>query len=204
MDLNSFYIKEEKEFLQYKRAVNDVFITEHNLPDQVFKTPFSSFMFEEFDWCMSDEFWKFIRKTADMTKDPFVLMAVLDPEPITYFYREFHYYNWLKIPVELPVADYTTALESGPKESPADAVLYNSFTIVWLSPSRLWGIWGDRECGISIIGFQNEEVKKRLWPELYSWRSLDETVLSWIGLNFKDQTLPQAFLDRFILNFFKD
>ncbi|MGD6818699.1 hypothetical protein [Metabacillus sp. 84] len=201
MDTNLLFVKNYKEFFELKKMVTDTFLIENNLPYKVFQPQFSSFLFEEFDWCMSNEFWKTIRKIADITDESYIISAVLDPDPIEYFFKEFNYYNWIKIPKDLPDDSYEETLELGPKESPADAILYNSFTIVWLSPSKKWGIWGDREYGVSVMGFQNEEVKKSLMPFLYSWRSLDETVLSRIGINFRNQKTHQEFGEILKLNY---
>ncbi|MBN2908787.1 hypothetical protein JQC72_04525 [Polycladomyces sp. WAk] len=201
MNLATLFVKEKKEFDELRRMANDVFYLERRLPEQVFREQFHHYLFEQFDWAMCDEFWNVIQQLAEETKDDFVLTAVLDPDPVGYYYKTFHYYNWIKIPVALSSDEYFAVLESGPEESPADAVLYNSYTVIWLSPSMKWAIWGERNDGICVLGLQDTSVGNDLLPFLKTWRPIDETVLSWIALHYVDQKLPQEIADTLVLNY---
>jgi len=39
-----------------------------------------------------------IRGLAEKSKDDYVILAVLKPNPMDYYYKEFSYFNWLKLP----------------------------------------------------------------------------------------------------------
>jgi hypothetical protein len=126
---------------------------------------------------------------------------VLDPNPVEYFYKEFNYYNWMKLPVNLSPDEYLDVLELGPEESPADAVLYNSYTVIWLPPSMKWAIWGERSYGVCVLGIQDVNNGTGLLQILKTWRSFDKTVLSWVELNFVNQQLSQEIADTLFLNY---
>lgn len=201
MNFKNFFMKDIQQFNESKKKINEAFNTEKKLPEQVFRQSFKNFKFEEFDWAMDLEFWNTLKKLALQTKDDFVLVAVLDPNPIEYFYKEFKYYNWIRLPIDLSVDEYYEILEYGPEESPADAILYNSYTVVWLSPSMRWAIWAEREYGICIVGFNDKDHLNNLVPLLTSWRSIDETVLSWIEANFENEEIFQKFIESLYLNY---
>ncbi|MBB3909381.1 hypothetical protein [Anoxybacteroides rupiense] len=201
MNLETLFVREKKEFNKLIGMASNTFYIENRLPKQVFREQFNNFLFEEFDWTMDKDFWRTIQQLSRQTKDNYVLTAVLDPSPVEYFYKEFNYYNWMKLPVNLSPDEYLDVLELGPEESPADAVLYNSYTVIWLPPSMKWAIWGERSYGVCVLGLQDVNNSADLLPILKNWRSIDETVLSWVGLNFVNQQLPQEMADIFFLNY---
>ncbi|MGE7998691.1 hypothetical protein ACQKOF_08440 [Lysinibacillus sp. NPDC093190] len=91
------------------------------------------------------------------------------------------------MPVWIGEDDYYDILEFGPKESPADAVLYCDLVI---SIIRM-GYLGEREFGVCVIAFNDIAVENQLIPDLKTWHTHDNTVLSWIEMNFRNQRLYQ-------------
>ena len=88
----------------------------------------------------------------------FVIMGVLDPHPEEYYYKEFGYYNWLKLPCDLTGDQYMDVLEEYPQDSMADSIMHNSFVVVWFPPSKEWIIIGDRSYGINILAIKMRVV----------------------------------------------
>ena len=201
MNLETLFVRKKKEFNKLIGIASDAFYIENRLPKQVFREQFNYFLFEEFDWAMDKDFWSIIQQLSKEAKDDYVLTAVLDPNPVEYFYKEFNYYNWMKLPVNLSPDEYLDVLGLGPEESSADAVLYNSYTVIWLPPSMKWAIWGERSYGVCVLGLQDVNNSADLLPILKNWRSIDETVLSWVGLNFVNQQLPQEIANTLFLNY---
>lgn len=93
---------------------------------------------------MSGEFWNVLQRLANKSEDDFILVGVIDPHPVNYFYKEFRCFNWIKVSTALTNDEYWSRLESGPEDSEADAILYNSFTVVWIPLSGKWAR-GDRD-----------------------------------------------------------
>lgn len=202
MNLETLFVREKKEFDELKELVSDMLFSDDNLPQQVFREQFSHYLFEEFDWAMSDEFWDTIQKLAEQAKDDFILTAVLNPHPVNYYYKEFGYFNWTKLPINLSADDYFNVLELGPNESPADAILFNSDTVVWLSPSGKWAIWGERAYGICVLALKEPTNTINSSLFLKTWRSIDnEAVMNWVGLNFKGRKVPKEVTDALYMNY---
>ncbi|QJC52575.1 hypothetical protein HGI30_14050 [Paenibacillus albicereus] len=186
MSQNNF-IRDKKEFEEILFLVTKAFNSEQRLPNQIFKFPFQKTVVLDFDHAMSDLFWDELEQLTYVFGDSSVIMGVLDPHPVDYYYNEFSQYNWCIFQKGTTDDDYWNMLEKGPDESPADAILYNSEVVVWLSPSMKWAIWGERSYGICILGFNNEigDYKSD------SWFTMDRAINELVSLNFKKCTVPE-------------
>ena len=186
--LEDLFIRSEKEFKFYQNLVDHVFETNKELPQQVFRKTFDCFLFQEFDWALSDDILPTIKELSNVTQDREFLTAVLQPDPTKYYLKEFGYYNWLKANVNISSEDYVNALWTHPKESIADDIITNSYIVVWLPHSLQWAIWADRDMEICIIGMVStkDSVKNRLLKE--GWKPMDHPVLAnWFEGLLKDQ-----------------
>ncbi|WLP58361.1 hypothetical protein [Bacillus pumilus] len=186
--LEDLFIRSEREFKFYQNLVDHVFDTNKELPQQVFRKTFNCFLFQEFDWALSDDILPTIKELSTVTQDKEFLTAVLQPDPTDYYLKEFGYYNWLKASVDISGEDYVNALWTHPKGSIADNIITNSNIVVWLSHSLQWAIWGDRDMEICIIGMVStkDSVKNRLLKE--RWKPMDHHPLAnWFEGLLKDQ-----------------
>ncbi|MEW6978431.1 hypothetical protein QQS15_04965 [Bacillus pumilus] len=93
--LKHLFVCSEKEFRSYQYLVGNVFDQNRKLPQQVFRKNFDCFLFQEFDWALSDDILTSIKQLSNLTKDREFLTAVLQPDPVEYYMKEFGYYNWL-------------------------------------------------------------------------------------------------------------
>ena len=160
--------------------VSNVFCDDERLPNPVFKVSFKNTVAFDFDYAMSYRFWGELEKLTDIFGDSSVIMAVLDPDPVNYYYSEFSQYNWCVFQKDTTADEYWSAINQGPEGSPADAILSNSEAVVWLSSSLNWAIWGERSYGICILGF-NDEMSKY---NSDSWFSIDKAITDLVSLNF--------------------
>ena len=198
MNTEKFKIYTNDDFIKTKETLSNVFDINKRIPQQVFRNIFSNFLFEEFDWAMTPEFWNTIQQLSRASNDNHVIIATLDPDPQNYFYKEFAFYNWFKLPTTLSDINYYSILKEGPKESPVDALLYNTEVVIWCAPSMKWAIWGERSYGICILGFSKDS--NVIVPQ-GMWRSAHEALDDLIEANFKDQKIPKDFSDALILNY---
>lgn len=193
-------IADQHEFEELSQFVNSILKTESLIPEQVFKPIFGEYLFEEFDRTMSDEFWDTLQKLALLSGDSHIVVAVLQPSPTDYFYREFGYYNWFKIPSDLTRDDYWSVLELEPEGSPADALISNSEVVVWVSPSKKWAIWGERSAEICIMA-SNLNVNLGTEPTFLRWRSVDGAITKLRPSNFVNKSIPIEFIGSLKINF---
>lgn len=179
------------------KLINQIFYIDQEMPNQVFKRPFSGFVFEEFDWTISGEFWdSFLKPLSIVLQDTSILTASLDPHPVDYFYPKFGYYNMIEFSTAGTESDYWDALETGPENYPVDAILYSAETMVWIPSSAKWAIWGDRGYEICVLAFADDSVKKAAKPLLQAWYPADQALNSYIA-----DRVPRQFLDTLIKNY---
>ncbi|MEK4056429.1 hypothetical protein MHB84_22945 [Paenibacillus sp. FSL F4-0087] len=173
-------IKSSEEFEKASRLVSKVICVDERLPNPVFKVSFPNKVVFDFDYVMSYQFWDELEKIMDTFGDSSVIMAVLDPDPVNYYYSEFSQYNWCVLQKGTTADEYWNILNQGPEESPADAILSNSEIVIWLSSSLNWAIWGERSYGICILGF-NDEMSKYSSDSCFS---IDRAITDLVALNF--------------------
>ena len=155
----------EFEFHEMSRRLDVAFDVTAMLPAQVFRR-FSRFRFIDFDRTMEPEFWWMLSDLAILADggDPLVTVAVLDPDPVSYWHRHYNCYGAFRLVAFATDADYFASLATAPPESPADALYINSFRVAWLSNGERWAIWGERSRGSAVIGVA-DDVKWEQWIE---------------------------------------
>ncbi len=87
-------------------------------------------------------------------------------------------------------------IESSPEESPADAIVFNSEVVVWLSPSMKWAIWGERSYGICIVGL-SEEISSY---KSESCLTIDTAISDLVSLNFGN-IIPDEVVSKLLLHY---
>lgn len=195
-------MQEKKAFDSAWKLINNSFNTQEGFPKQVFNTKYSNFLFEEFDWAMTPEFWESaIKPLSIISQDTHVLVAVLDPDPVKYFYHTFCCYNFIKFPTNISGNDYWHSLKIGPKDSRADAMLFNSETVVWLPMSTKWAIWGERSYGTCVLAFENDNTKFSSDNITKTWKSAAFALDCFASINFKNHIVPKEFFDSIMKNY---
>ena len=195
-------IKEHKNFEKFLKLIERVIKVKKNLPEQVFNQQFSNYLFEEFDWSMTSDFWnEVLKELAVASSDKEIIIAVLDPDPIRYFYETFGEYNVLKLSTNISGQEYWNILKIGPENSEADAILFNSETVIWLPLSMKWAIWGNRSYGVCILAFSDKMLREQASFSTKGWRKADEALKDFIAINFSDEIIPVNFKKIFLRNY---
>lgn len=141
------------EYESYSRVLRHLFDCDRRLPEAVFRTKMDHYLFFEFDFMISPDFWNVINVVARFYSDAFVVVSVVDPDPIQYFYKEFSRCGAFMLSNAADKEVYFSFLEQSPPGSPADALLFNSSIVTWTGAgSDRWAIWGEREVGIGVLG----------------------------------------------------
>jgi hypothetical protein len=157
------FLSRETEFESWRNLVAGVLNDETRLPESPFTKRFSRYSFEEFDWMLSADCWPVLVNLAKASGDTNILVAVLEPDPVRYFKTEFGVYNWAVLPMNVEKDAYWTFLNLAPGESPADSVLANSETVLWMPPSQKWVIWGERSSGLCVLA---SEINTVVWKDI--------------------------------------
>lgn len=201
MDSEKLFITEKKVYYDILKMIGKVFRIDNEFPGQVFQENYNDYLFEEFDWLMSSESWEVIKSLAQRSNDENIILAVLDPKPINYFYKEFGYFNWGKLPINLTDEEYFKFLEFSPKDSIADSILYNSNIVLWTSPSLKWGIFGQRDYETCVLAFNKESHFNDSLQFLRSWHKVEESLALWVPNTFQNQKIPKVFSNNLLKNY---
>jgi hypothetical protein len=147
-----------------------------------------TFRFDEFDWAMSGEFWETVQCLAGQSLDDELILAVLDPDPVSYFKSNFGYYEWDRLPVDMTKQQYWDFINQAPADSPADSILGVAERIVWVPQTRNWCIWAERESGLCVLASSSA----------YAWGN--SRGIDW-ALDWCRPWANTAYLEQFELNF---
>ena len=194
-------IYSREEYERDSRLLDQAIDLRKSLPQQVFQPQFSKFMFCEFDFAMSAEFWSLLQALSSPTAHDSVLVAVLQPDPTKYFYQEFRGYSFFTLPTSASSDAYWNTLQIGPDGSPADAPLYNSEIVVWLPKTLRWAIWGQRKIGICVAAFVGGEVSESTDQSKGIFLS-EEVVTRFLESRFISKEIAETFLETLRLEYF--
>jgi hypothetical protein len=142
-----------------------------------------------------------LQQLARISNDTHIITALLDPDPIAYFFKEFGYYNWFKLPVTSTPQEYKQLIQLAPPGSSADAMIYNSEVIAWVPFSKKWAIWAERGYDICILGFADKNCIISDTLLKGRWRPANEGLEELVALNFKNQQVPKEIADAFMANY---
>ena len=191
MTTTNSFISDSQLFAKCKAELERICRTERQLPEQVFEDRFNCFVYEEFDWAMSEDFWATLQVLARESGDESLLISILDPDPVDYYKKEFRYYNWALISAASTADEYWTLLNDCPEESPADSMLANSERIVWAARSGAWVVWGERSLGICILACLDGKLAKSV-----SWHDLDWVLRDILPDLFRGGEIPTGFTNQ--------
>ncbi|MCU5706192.1 hypothetical protein [Bacillus wiedmannii] len=174
LNLEKIFLRNPAEFKFWKKKLNSVLNVNAELPSQVFKKGYNQYRWVDSDFLIHDVGWEELRELARLTNDLFVIVGVLDPDPETYYYKEFGYYNWIKIPCNLSGDQYLDILNLYPIDSPADSMCDNSSKIVWFPPSMEWVIFSDRDYEVGILAKKSDSELERRFVFSSAWNILND------------------------------
>lgn len=158
--IENLFVKNKKEFDKINSLLLKSIDATKKMPDYILRKKYKFLKFIDDYESFSSIFLDILKKFTSISSDDNFLIAVLKPDPEKYYYKHFGYYNYGVLPVNVTLEEYTEFLLHGPVDSPADAILYNSFRICWLSSSLKWVIYFDRECEISVIAYDDDIYNK--------------------------------------------
>lgn len=181
MDLKEQFIKDIGEYKIFNELINECVYVDNKLPNQVFKPNYTQYLFNDFDLILASEYWNEIKRLAYNTGDSMIILAVIDPNPIDYYYHHFKYINWLKLSTNLTSEDYIELLQQYPVDNEADSIFFNSNILVIAPLSKKWVIWIDRYYEICIVAFADKGIYDLMTTKPNNWKNVDEALDLWLS-----------------------
>lgn len=160
--IENLFVRETKDFEKINKLLLKAIDVTKEMPNYIFKKNYRFLRFiYDYD-SFTAEFAIILKKFTTTSLDDNFYLAVLKPNPKEYFYKHFGYYNYGVFPYNVSTDEYTKFITHSPDDSPADAILYNSNYICWLSGSLNWVIYLDREFEICVLAYNDDRYNKIL------------------------------------------
>lgn len=159
-------IQRPHEFSEVIDKVDRLVDSSTSLPNYVFKEGFKTFLFLTFDEIFLKMFYERIVKFNDKNNDRSWWIAVLDPDPVSYFYENFKSYACVEFSRGDDSKVFVEALNFSPGGSSPDAIIHNSNSLAVLSEAGDWVIFGDRDSEIAVCAFKDKK-KGEIFEVIY-------------------------------------
>lgn len=153
------FLTEAGAFSSCRSALDTLIVRERHLPQQVFKSTLSRFVFlSSDDLFHTAAFFDRIKSFLARIGEQRSFLAVVEPDPVDYFFPHFGKYSVVEMSVADTDEDYLRIMQEDPGGSPADAIGYNSRIVVLFSTSRRWAIYADRDFELAIAAFTEGQL----------------------------------------------
>ncbi|MFZ0497050.1 MAG: hypothetical protein WBE80_09075 [Methylocella sp.] len=190
------------EFREAMQKVESVFDTERRLPEQVFKRPFRFHLLCEFGFAMS-EVLEVLRKTGSPLASDTVLLTVLDPDPITFFYRKFQKLYAFYFKADITEQEYYSMrwVEPINPVNYTKPIGFNTEIETYIPNSLSWAMWGERSREIAAIGLDDPTFAEALIANNGYWMDTETALQRFADMPFIDHKVPEDFRRALITNY---
>jgi hypothetical protein len=180
-----------EQYTAARQKVESIFHVERCLPDQVFKHPYRIHLLSEFDYGMGG-FLDALRKTRSVLAGDTVLLSVLDPDPINYFYKHYHKINAFYFKANITKKEYISLRWRNPGNE-ADAIQFNTGIETYIPNSLSWAMWGERSREIAVIGLDDPALAAFLVKENGYWMDAETASNEFASMPYPQQNMPEDF-----------
>jgi hypothetical protein len=187
------------EFPAAMQKVENTFHVERRLPKQVFKRPYGFQLLCQFDIAMG-ELLNRLREMRTPLGNETVLLSVLDPDPINYFYKRYHKINAFYFKAGITKHEYYSLRWRNPGNQ-ADAIQFNTGIETYIPSSLSWAMWGERSPEIATIGLDDPALAKTLIANKGYWMDAETSLLRFARMPFIDHKVPEDFRRALIANY---
>lgn len=166
-------INTENEFVHIDSKIDNAIEKSKILPDKIFRSVFKYFLFITFDELFMILFFNHLKEYLIQVGEKGFWMSIIDPDPKGYFFKNFGFFGSFEFLNSDSENNYVSALNEFPYNSPADAPMHNSNSLVFSSFINNWVIYGNRDADIAICAFLNGEEMK-IFKSIYGSDLLGE------------------------------
>lgn len=182
-----------------RQKVESVFYVERRLPEQVFQRPYRFQLLCQFDIAMG-ELLETLRKSRSALAGDTVLLSVLDPEPITYFYKHFNKINSFYFKADITEDKYYDIRSRNPG-NPSDAIQFNTGIETYIPSSLSWAMWGERSPELAMIGLDDPALAKTLIADKGYWMDAETASNEFACMPYAGQVMPEEIRRALIANY---
>ncbi|MGO8844795.1 MAG: hypothetical protein ACLQFI_05555 [Methylocella sp.] len=187
------------QFPAAKQKVESIFDVKRRLPDQVFIRPCRFNLMCQFDIAMG-ELLGVLHEHRSPTASDTVLLAVLDPDPIAYFYKHFRKINAFYFKANITEAEYYDIRWRNPG-NPTDAIQFNTGIETYIPSSLSWAMWGERSPEIAVIGLDDPALAEALIADKGWWMDAETASNEFASMPYRNQQMPEDIRRALIANY---
>ncbi|MGO9673361.1 MAG: hypothetical protein ACLPSF_04205 [Methylocella sp.] len=170
------------------------------LPQYVFKKNYRYTLLREFG--LGSDLMEIIHDGRFCSRTDKILLSVLDPDPISYFYKHFGKLNSFCVGANITDEEYSALVRLSPGNE-ADALLYHGDTVVWIPEHADWAMWGQRDREITVIGFNDPQMADFLLNDVGYWFDAETALEVFAGMPYtsNEQKAPEDFARPLVENY---
>ena len=170
-------------------------------PKQVFKRPYRFQLLREFDFAYGRRSSKRCARLRSPLASDTVLLSVLDPDPIAYFYKHFHKINAFYFKAGITEDEYYDIRCAQPRQSgrcrssstPASRPIFRAHLV-----GRCGG--KDRR-EIAVIGLDDPVLANTLIADKGYWMDAETASNGFASMPYRNQEMPEDFRRALIANY---
>ncbi len=181
-----------------RRRIEEVFHADRFLPDYVFRKRFRFTLLQDFD--LGFDVPKILRDGRFCSKHETTLLSVLDPDPISHFYKRFGKINSFKFQTNISDEDYVALTFFNEHDELVTSIAHSN-NVVWIPERADWAMWGDRDREITVIGFDDPAMADFLISEVGYWFDAETALRVFASNPYKDQKAPEDFARPLVENY---
>jgi hypothetical protein len=187
------------EYREAEQKVESVFDVKRRLPEQVFKRPFRFQLLCEFDFAMSG-LLEVLQKIGSPLASDTVLLSILVPDPITFFYKEFQkiYAFYFKADISEQEYDSMRWVEPFPEDDPFP---FHTSIETYIPNSLSWAMWGERSPEIAVIGLDVPALAEALIADKGWWMDAETASNEFASMPYRNQQMPEDIRRALIANY---
>ncbi len=199
MKLNEYLPVED--YPKVEEILQSVFHVARRLPEYVFKKRHRFTLVAACEHMMSEGLITILHDRRFCRPADTILMSVLDPDPIAYFYRLYGKINSLLFAAGISEREYDD-LRSLDPGAPTDALQFHADTLVWIPDNGRWAIWIERrEREIAIVGVDDPAQADFLVNEVGYWIDAETALEHFASAPYRDHKAPEDFARALIENY---
>lgn len=184
----SFFIDKKSRFTKRKTSVNSI-LNKKELPSNIFSSEYKWFKFLEFDEIFTEHFYNYFSNHVKQLEYNFFTFYTLDPDPEKYFFKFFKEFSVIDFSINDDYDLFLNKLHSPPKDSPADALMYNSNEIILFCDDLSLFIYGNRGEEFAIVVSNDGLVFEKFisnYPIMKSLSDVKDYIESLLPLRFSN------------------
>ena len=191
-----------EQFSHAKQNVESIFHIERRLPERVFKRPYRFQLLCEFDFAMSD-ILKALHKIRSPLAGETVLLTVLDPDPVSFFYKRYQKIYAFFFKADISENEYYSIRWHYPNTPANDPkpIQFDTEIETYVPSSTSWAMWGERSREIAVIGLDDPALAAFLVNDKGYWMDAETSLRRFARMPFIDHEVPEDFRRALIANY---